>query len=697
MTENFNSLAKQIADLLDNKTVGEIIKLFEVASNAFLFEVILRKIADRMKNGVKLSLKEKKCLTENLMKNSNDPKLADLLFNILEINEEEPPAKRKKLAAVVQSGRGDENATTSSDVAHEMEMVPINNSGASAPIIAENNGSVEKNASSATKKNHDEISDIHESSSSEENDADHTSTAPEFVKVIKKEKKYSEFFKMSQLDIHFNLIRPNDETTNQWWEMAFQNIIDIISNESPGPNDKVIMQIYHVENPTLKPVYIGMRTINTLSTDVILDNMEKIHQSTTAFHTTDMLGARAFVFRAMDGKGRHHGLRRMDATDIRKYKQKSIIDPGTKENCLLIAMIFDMTNTDRCMHSDDERLLSGFWALDEIRLAVENGYKIFKSHEVWVYETVQYNRETGEQGLFSGFVDNFLKIKQEASGWPIDTVTEQQKDDYIQEYFEKEGVQLDKNKICVNKGMRSLAKIVLNSLWGRFIMRDDYGKTTICNSLAELNEIVSSEDISIMDLYPAGEKQIFVSWKHIDVANPVQKNTNMGVGICTTTNARIKLYSILSKLGRNILYCDTDSVIFVVPAGQKNPLQCGKFLGDLTDELVDYGEGAYIEEYVSTGPKSYGLKIYSPKNGSHSYKIVCKGISMNRLVEQKVNFDTLKHLVMGDTEEITVTYDNKIERKKYFQIQSGPSKKKLQFTFNKRRCIEDFETEPFGY
>ncbi|XP_055714209.1 uncharacterized protein LOC129808455 [Phlebotomus papatasi] len=95
-------------------------------------------------------------------------------------------------------------------------------------------------------------------------------------------------------------------------------------------------------------------------------------------------------------------------------------------------------NTDRSLHSDDERSLTGIWSIDEVRLAVDHGYVITKCFEVWSYRTSQYNRETGERGLFADYVDNFLKIKQEASGWPSGVESESDKDNYIREFFENE-------------------------------------------------------------------------------------------------------------------------------------------------------------------------------------------------------------------------------------------------------------------
>ncbi len=65
----------------------------------------------------------------------------------------------------------------------------------------------------------------------------------------------------------------------------------------------------------------------------------------------------------------------------------------------------------------------------------------------------------------------FLKFKQEASGFPLHVVTDAEKQSYVKGYFEKEGVQLDINKIALNPACRSINTFLLNTLWGRFGLR----------------------------------------------------------------------------------------------------------------------------------------------------------------------------------------------------------------------------------
>ena len=86
-------------------------------------------------------------------------------------------------------------------------------------------------------------------------------------------------------------------------------------------------------------------------------------------------------------------------------------------------------------------------------------------------ETSQYDRDSGEQELFGGYVDTFLKIKQEARGFPEDCEDQQK---YIKDFYEAEGLKLEHVK--ENKGLRALAKIKLNTNWGKLAQRDNLSK-----------------------------------------------------------------------------------------------------------------------------------------------------------------------------------------------------------------------------
>jgi hypothetical protein len=123
----------------------------------------------------------------------------------------------------------------------------------------------------------------------------------------------------------------------------------------------------------------------------------------------------------------------------------------------------------QCQHfTDAERAIRGTWVADKLRLAVTKGYKILKVHEVYEYNVTQYDRESGEGGLFVQFIDTFLKLKAEASGYPSLFRTPADEDRYIEEFRQSEVIILDKDSIKYNAANRGLAKQCLNSMWGNF-------------------------------------------------------------------------------------------------------------------------------------------------------------------------------------------------------------------------------------
>ena len=79
-----------------------------------------------------------------------------------------------------------------------------------------------------------------------------------------------------------------------------------------------------------------------------------------------------------------------------------------------------------CKHNDAKRALTGTWPAPEVNKALEKGYQIVNIYEVWHWKT--------KGDLFSKYVNACIKEKQEASGFPDECVTEDQKRKYIEDY-----------------------------------------------------------------------------------------------------------------------------------------------------------------------------------------------------------------------------------------------------------------------
>ncbi|XP_067226351.1 uncharacterized protein [Chanodichthys erythropterus] len=347
----------------------------------------------------------------------------------------------------------------------------------------------------------------------------------------------------------------------------------------------------------------------------------------------------------------------------------------------------DQNQTTNCNHNNEERALEGCWVSIELLKAIEKGYVVAKIDEVWHFPQQS-------DTLFSEYVKTFLRLKQQASGYPSNVVTDSDKETYIQSYFEKEGIQLDPEHINHNPAQRSINKLLLNSLWGRFSMREGLPQTTLVNDPELFTRIVFGET-ETMTYFTFVSDDVALFQHRPKKGDVVEtRDINVFVGAFTTAHARLELYQLMEKLGDRLLYSDTDSVIFVSRDGDWEP-PLGDYLGELTNEIDD---GDYITEFCSSGPKSYGYRTAKGK--------VCmkaKGITLNAKNSQAICLDSLIGLVDGyvtlsdDTQYILAHTENIVKNKKMLTLHNKSVVKRFKVVYNKRRLLSDFTTLPYGY
>ncbi|CAH3121920.1 unnamed protein product [Pocillopora meandrina] len=216
-----------------------------------------------------------------------------------------------------------------------------------------------------------------------------------------------------------------------------------------------------------------------------------------------------------------------------------------------------------CSHGVEDRVLTGTWCTPEIMKAVEKGYQVLRIHEAWHFPPDQR-----KQGLFAPYVDTWLKIKQESSGYPSWAQTDAQKEDYVKNYKAREGIDLDPQHIKKNPGRKATAKLMLNSFWGKFGEQMNKMKTKQITEPHELIDHLNDTTIEISDVRILSADVIELAYKKIEEDAVKGSKTNIFIAAFTTCQARLKLYESLEALGDRVLYYDTDSVIYTWKPGQ---------------------------------------------------------------------------------------------------------------------------------
>jgi hypothetical protein len=365
----------------------------------------------------------------------------------------------------------------------------------------------------------------------------------------------------------------------------------------------------------------------------------------------------------------------------------------------------------------------------ELIEAIKQGYEITKIHEIcwWDQECI---------GIFADYVRSFFKIKSEADGLPKPIraygdklprenmtpkeledyktkMTDEELDAFKAKFMKKMGIDLDISKMTYekNEGLRSVAKIFLNSLWGKMGERLAYGKCEILYSDKDgenesFQKMIKLENKGVKPHYFIGTECAVVRTLPVEPFDmSFIADKNISLAIFTTAQARLKLLTeFLQPLDDRVLYYDTDSCIFYCKEGEQPQdfiPELGTMLGMPTSETgikERYGlkevkkdgkkqydangyqilEEYYIVEFFSGGPKNYGYKM---NNGDTNFK--CKGQQTKRADVAKIlAYENARDAVISRG-EIMVNMPNCIQRNGLFCLTSKKLEKVYRETWTK--------------
>lgn len=341
--------------------------------------------------------------------------------------------------------------------------------------------------------------------------------------------------------------------------------------------------------------------------------------------------------------------------------------------------------------------------LCELREAVKLGYKITNVTRVDLY--------AASTELFKDYVRKWLKIKVESS----EAVPEADIEKTIKDYKEIYGIDLDASELRkpINKGRRNLAKICLNSLWGRLGMRN-FPTTALCDPKAyfQLMARWKKGEISIVKIdvdCGARDCVAVVYQEKENKAEMILYKTNAAVAAYVTAQARLRLYKVIGdpRMSGRVIYCDTDSCIYIYDEEKYNP-QEGEYLGQWSSEA---DPGICFDESVALGPKTYairdsrhltaecvdnhcnvcGLKFDEDSFEKHiesSQKLRCKGFRMTGPAEALITFDSLLDAI-NEQKVIKVVYPvSMVRTRKDVYLRESKKEMKFEPEHAKRRVVQ---------
>lgn len=102
-----------------------------------------------------------------------------------------------------------------------------------------------------------------------------------------------------------------------------------------------------------------------------------------------------------------------------------------------------------------------------------------------------------------------------------------------------------------------------------------------------------------------------------------------------------------------MLYYDTDSCLYIYKNGLLYRVETGDYLGQMTEELMEYEAGSYIVEFVSGGPQTYAYR-WSTKQQKCTLVCKIKGLTLNMKTSQTLNFEKLKTILSEPAQSMEI-------------------------------------------
>jgi hypothetical protein len=184
---------------------------------------------------------------------------------------------------------------------------------------------------------------------------------------------------------------------------------------------------------------------------------------------------------------------------------------------------------------------------------------------------------------------------------------------------------------------------MLNSAWGKHAQRPIMTEAKILDLEKDEEEVnnffcnIIDKAYQFQDATSLNDNKVMYRYKSLNAKVDLHGGY-LPAAVFVTAYGRLQLWREIHKLGKRVLYYDTDSIIYVRdPAGYNIPE--GHLLGEWEREKIDIQNGG-IQTFVSLGPKTYALKTF--KNNKTLVK--AKGLSLKHAHSDLVNFEVMESM-----------------------------------------------------
>lgn len=361
--------------------------------------------------------------------------------------------------------------------------------------------------------------------------------------------------------------------------------------------------------------------------------------------------------------GEKQGTPLQNIPDNDKFKQLFQNMPDSFDRFFMGFITCDIKCTNYIHHpvvvhnKPNGRLVANYHDIQNITLTSVELYHALKTKCYEVSKVYIIDKYDATPGLFSSYIKTWLKKKLETSTHDFQKgeKTEDQRRIEFQRLHDDTlrvtGIDLKYEDMIPNPGMKTIAKLMLNSLWGKLGQKPDARETIFTDLDKEKMEeyiqfgFIKRTSASHYDSLGSSQQNNTVTYDIQDYRF-LSQTSSVPVAAFVAAYGRIELWMKLNKLGKRVLYHDTDSILYIYDPELYN-IPVENVLGGW--ELETHSP---ITEFVGVAPKTYGFRIQEGSSVQDTIK--CKGFPLNwnsTMDEQnanRINFDSYKSLVFSN-------------------------------------------------
>ena len=195
--------------------------------------------------------------------------------------------------------------------------------------------------------------------------------------------------------------------------------------------------------------------------------------------------------------------------------------------------------TTNCGHTRSKRCLTGTWVPVKLQKAEAFGYVIVAIYEAWNYDkTTMYDHATSECGLLALYMNTFMKIKIEASEYHVGYSTPRDKTAFIERVRAHERIYLSYDDIVYNAVRCTVAKLCLNTIWGKFAQNLNRCTKEIVTEPRKFFELISDDTYDVSDVQIITNDCLYVTYKKSREFQIPALNTNVIIASYITNSSR---------------------------------------------------------------------------------------------------------------------------------------------------------------